>query len=512
VGCYIYQEATLAKSFTRRDALRWSSAASLATTFLPVSRNRAFAQQAAGKLQTRVLGRTGREVTTFGLGGVTVLVDPGDPSVGLIVKTIKAGVTFLDTGNSYGASQRNYGAAFRALNLIPGQPGYDAARRSRLFVSTKAGSRYSILRGEAAAGIAGGRGPRSIADEVKRSLTEMFGDGKGFIPEGAYVDMMSVHNLNTEDAVDAVFDNIDNPGDASLPRVGGLAVLVDYRDGTNLTGLNPEHKKWIRHIGMSCHENPSSVMYAMRRDARNIIEGMICTINPNDPRYFSFQTNALPVAKAKNVGVVGMKLLADGVLYGKPVGYGGEWIKTVGQRGKVAYEDFLHYSLSATGVHAVIVGIGETDPNNDPTKDQFVANLAACQTAAPLSPRERRGIEDRVAELHGIRTNFFQRPGSGLQAPQKVKVARNGNGPVEITWDTAYAGQEPLVSYEIFRRDEMIARVPYAPQTTMEPFRYADQNPGSSPGGLWYKVRAVDAGGGKQESMTVLAPASMRRG
>ncbi len=501
------------KTFSRRDALRWSGAASIASTFLPLSRYRAFARPVSEKLQTRVLGSTGREVTTFGIGGVTCLLNPGDIPVALIIKAVKAGVTFLDTGNSYGASQRNYGAAFRALDLIPGQPGYQAGLRSRLFVSTKTGLRYSIVRDSAPAAGPPGRGNQPVLDELKLSMTELFGDGEGFIPDGAYVDMMHVHNLNSETAVDAVFEGLDNPGDPSLARVGALACLVDYRDGTNLTGLNPEHKKWIRHIGMSCHENPSSVMYAMRKDKRNVIQALMCTINPNDPRYFSFQTNALPVAEAKNMGVIGMKLFADGVLWGKKQQYGGEWIKTVGQPGKVPYEDFLHYSLSASGVSAVVVGIGETDPNNDPQRDQFVANLAACQTAGPLSPRERRDIEDRVAELHGTRTNFFQRPGSGLQPPQNVKVAREGNGPVEVTWDTAYAGAEPLASYEIFRREEMIARVPYAPQTTEQPFRFTDTGVnGSYPGGLWYRVRAVDAGEGTVDSMTVLAPSVHRAG
>jgi aryl-alcohol dehydrogenase-like predicted oxidoreductase len=504
----------MAMTFSRRDALRWSGAASIATTFLPLSRYRAFAQMQGGKLQTHVLGRTGREVTTFGIGGVTCLEHPGDVPVALIVKAIKAGVTFLDTGNSYGASQRNYGAAFRALNLIPGQPGYQAALRSRLFVSTKTGRRYSIVRGGAPPVALAGRGANQpVLDELKLSMTEMFGDGKGFVPDGAYLDMMHVHNLNTETAVDAIFEGLGNPGDPSLPRVGALACLVDYRDGTNLTGLNPEHKKWIRHIGMSCHENPSSVMYAMRKDKGNIIEGLMCTINPNDPRYFSFQSNALPVAEAKNVGVIGMKLLADGVLYGKKKQYGGEWIKTVGQPGKVAHEDFLHYTLSARGVSAVVVGIGETDPNNDPERDQFVANLAACQTAKPLSGRERRDIEDRVAALHGTATNFFQRPGSGLQPPQNVKAGRTSNGPVEISWDTAYAGAEPLVSYEIFRREEMIARLPFAPQISESPLHFSDTGATESyPGGLWYRVRAVDAGGGKADSITVLAPSVRRAG
>src|SRR5512136_393218 len=145
------------KTFSRRDALRWAGAVTVVTTFLPLSRHRAFARPAEGKLQTRVLGRTGREVSTFGLGGVICLMEQGDYATGLIVKSIKAGVTFLDTGNGYGGSQLNYGAAFRELNLVPGQPGYQSALRSRLFLSTKLGSRYAIIR-DAPAQPAGTRG------------------------------------------------------------------------------------------------------------------------------------------------------------------------------------------------------------------------------------------------------------------------------------------------------------------------------------------------------------------
>ncbi len=494
------------KTFTRRDALRWASAVSMATTFLPLSRYRAFAHPAAGKLQTRVLGRTSQEVTTFGLGGVTCLVERGDYAAGLIAKAINAGVTFLDTGSNYGGSQLNYGAAFRELNLIPGQPGYQAALRARLFVSTKLGNRYAIIRDTPPpASESRGRPARTALDELKLSLTQMFGDGNGYIPDGAYVDMMHVHNLNTEAAVDAVFEGLGNPGDKSLPRVGTLALLVDYRDGTNLTGLNPEHKKWIRHIAMSCHENPTSVMYAMRKDKNNIFEGLMCTINPNDPNYFCFETNALPVAQAKNVGVMAMKVFSDGVFWGKGEHWGGEWVKTIGLPDKVPYQDFISYALSAPGLHTAVIGIGEVDKNNDPQRDQFVANLAACQTARDLTPRERKDIISQVAGLHGIHTNFYQRPGSGLQPPQNVKVNRQENEAVEVSWDTAYAGASPLATYEIFRRHDLVARVPCVPQTSEEPFRFVDKDVKRRfPGGLWYRVRVVDAEGTTADSSTVL--------
>ena len=127
--------------YTRREAVR------VASVFLPFAgRNVVFAQRANRPLQTRVLGRTGREVTTFGLaGGNTIMWDlPGDQAVETVVKAVRLGVTYLETANNYQLSQLNYGKAFRILNLIPGQPGYDASLRAKLVIATKSGLRHAI--------------------------------------------------------------------------------------------------------------------------------------------------------------------------------------------------------------------------------------------------------------------------------------------------------------------------------------------------------------------------------
>ena len=166
---------------------------------------------------------------------------------------------------------------------------------------------------------------------------------------------------------------------------------------------------------------------------------------------------------------------------------------------------------AGAGLNTAVIGIGEVGKNNDPQRDQFVANLAGCQTARDLTPRERRDIISRVAGLHGIHTNFYQRPGSGLQPPQNVRLNRSENGPVEVLWDTAYAAASPLATYEIFRRHDLVARVPCEPQISEEPFRFVDNGvKGGSPGGLWYRVRVVDAEGAKADSNTVLPPQAMR--
>jgi hypothetical protein len=152
----------------------------------------------------------------------------------------------------------------------------------------------------------------------------------------------------------------------------------------------------------------------------------------------------------------------------------------------------------------LVTGIGLIDPSNDPERDQVVANLAACQLPEPLSPAERRYIEDRVAALHGTDTNFFQRPSSGLLAPPVTVERATPTSPVIVHWHTAYAGGDPLVRYEVWRREEKIATLLFRPQTTEAPFTFTDEAaPDSAPGGVWYKVRAVDAAGRYADSITV---------
>jgi aryl-alcohol dehydrogenase-like predicted oxidoreductase len=490
---------------SRRQAIRLAGGAAMATTFLPITgKYAAWSHPAEKHLVTRPLGRTGREVTTFGLaGGNKVMWDlPGDEGVEIVVKAVRAGMTYLETANNYQLSQLNYNRAFRILNLIPGQPGYDANLRARIFLATKTGLRYSLIRdGSKPLGRSAGNGTTCV-DDLMRALTQFFGDGKGYIPEGAYLDLMQIHFLSHETEADAIYEGLENPSDRSLPRIGALAGLLDFRDGTNHTGLNPGHKKYIRHIGITGHENAAAHMYAIRRDTKNIIDTLLVAINPNDRHFFSHQHNSVPVAAAKNMGIIGMKIFADGVMYGLEKKYAskpGQSVLSVGQPGKVAYQDFLQYSLSCPGVSTVIAGIGLIDRSNDPSRDQLVADLAACQVRDPLTPARRRQIEERTADLHGTDTNFFQRPAVGLQPPHQVRVEGGGR----VLWNTAYAGSEPIVRYEVYRRDEKLGEVPWAPQTTMSPFVFIDEKPlPSHSGGVWYKVRAVDAAGRHADSVS----------
>ncbi|MBI5280079.1 MAG: aldo/keto reductase, partial [Candidatus Solibacter usitatus] len=74
----------------------------------------------------RALGRTGRWVSPFGLGGQAALqYPPADSDAADIpVRAVELGVNYLDTANAYGPSQSIYGEAFRRMRLAPWQADY----------------------------------------------------------------------------------------------------------------------------------------------------------------------------------------------------------------------------------------------------------------------------------------------------------------------------------------------------------------------------------------------------
>ena len=65
----------------------------------------------------------------------------------------------------------------------------------------------------------------------------MFGDGKGNYPEGAYVNMVLMHGLNNTNEVEVLYKGLETPLDKN-ENFGTLVAMRDFRDGTNLTGMN----------------------------------------------------------------------------------------------------------------------------------------------------------------------------------------------------------------------------------------------------------------------------------
>jgi hypothetical protein len=307
----------------------------------------------------------------------------------------------------------------------------------------------------------------------------MFGDGEGNYPKGAYLDMVLTHNLNTMAEVDALYTGLYDT-DPKAEEIGTLAALRDLRDGTNLTGLNPDEQKLIRHIGFSGHYSSPVMMEMIHRDKEDLLDGMLVAINSNDRLRFNMQYNVIPVAKARNMGVIGMKVFADGAMYTKEATWSNipdHVVRTVGSK-EIPSKPLVEYALTTPGIDTAIIGIGEI--SKDKNKCQLRQNIASAQIGRKgLSDTDRLEIENLTMYVKDGETNYFQLTG-GLEpgAPRQPVLTQkvdNGEREIKLTWDTAYAGNEPLKSYEIYRDNEIIGKVDHAPQLSKDPFAYNDK-------------------------------------
>jgi hypothetical protein len=325
-------------------------------------------------------------------------------------------------------------------------------------------------------------------------LSQMFGDGQGNYPKGAYLDLMLIHNLTNMDEVDALYEGLYKP-DPKSGSIGALAALKDYRDGTNLTGLNPKEEKLIKHVGFSGHHSPAVMMEMIQRDRDNLLEGMLVSINSNDLLNFNMQYNVIPVATAKNMGVIGMKVFADGAMYTKDANWSSRpehVVRTVGSP-SIPSRPLIQYALTTPGIHTLIIGIGEI--SDDPGKCQLTRNLEAAQIRPNgLNNRQRQEIEGMTASIKEGKTNYFQLPLQQLSAPQKPKVAFK-EGKATVAWHSAYAGTAAIKQYEVFRDGQKIGTIKHQPQTSQKPFSFEDKVIGKS-----YRIVAVDDQGRKAET------------
>ena len=434
------------------------------------------------KLLKRSFGRCDFEVTTMGLGGQASLqwtpadVDP----MQIILKAFDQKINYYDTSNLYGPSQLNFGKAFRKLDLIPGNAGYNEELRKSIFLTSKSHLRWSKGNPEME-GVnnwSNGNVSGGTVSDLKRSLSQIYGDGKGNYPKGAYLDMMLIHNLNTVEEVNALYTGFFDTN-ADSEAIGALAALRDFRDGTNLTGLNPEEERLIRHIGFSGHFSAPVMIDMIQRDTEGVLDGMLVALNANDLLNRNMQYNVMPVAVAKNMGVIAMKVFADGAMYAKEATWSNipaHVIRTVGSR-ELPSRPLIEYALTTPGIDTAIIGIGQI--SNEESDCQLLQNLSSAQVKPDsLSSTDRKDIEQLTSYVKQGKTNYFQEKDAQLTPPNQIRISQellNDNRIVTIQWDTAFAGDEPLKDYVILRDGQEVGRIQHTPQKNKDPFGYADQ-------------------------------------
>ena len=490
---------------------RFIQTATLASAGLCLRPHWAFGQINVTKPMKREMGRLHFEATTLSLGGQASLqwtpaeVEPAQ----IILKAFNLGINYFDTSNVYGPSQSNYGKAFRELQLVPGQPGYKESTRRSIFLTSKTMLRWAKggWKKEGLRNSTNGPQGSGAVDDVKRSLTQIFGDGEGYYPKESYLDMVLVHNLTTREEIDAVYEGLAKP-DPRAENIGALAALLDYRDGTNLTGLNPKEEKLIRHIGFSGHHSPAAMMEMIQRDERDILDAMLVAINANDRLNFNMQYNVIPVAAAKNMGLIAMKVFADGAMYTKPANWSNKpehVIRTVGST-TLPSRPLIQYTLSTPGIHTAIIGIGQID--DDPKACQLRQNLAAAQVAPNgLAASDRLAIEKMTSTVKDGKTNWFQLPKEGLTPPREALAEQemhDGKRVIRLKWQTAFAGDEPLARYEIWRDHQKVSQVAHKPQISKKPFVFEEVM--NDKAAHNYQIATVDAAGRSAASEELLVP------
>ena len=424
----------------------------------------------------RTLGRTGFEVTTLGLGGQAMLqwTEPGPASEKIILKAFELGLNYFDTANIYGASQLSLGRAFRTLKMVPGLPGYDETRRRSVFLASKTHMRSAKGLREGVNQFTQGPKGSTAIDDLKRTVSQVFGDGKGNYPTGAYLDLFQIHSLNNMLDIETIYEGLDDP-DPKAPRIGALAGLLDYRDGTNRTGLNPKQEKLIRHIGISGHRSSPVMIECLQRDTDNVLDTMLVAVNANDRRHLNHQYNVVPVAAAKGMGIIAMKAFADAVMYGKEPRWSrgaADVVRRVGSP-TMPSAPLVRYSLTTLGISMAIIGTGHVD--TDPAKCQLQQNLTAAQIEPDgFGQSDRRAVEQQAARVRDGKTNYFQLAAEPLGPPRQAAVGqqvRNQQRLARLTWQMAYAGDEPIERYEIRRDGRKVAQVEHRPQTTKSRLR-----------------------------------------
>lgn len=272
----------------------------------------------------RVLGKAGAHVEAVSLGGEGVLRTRGRSreAVPMVLEALRLGVRYCDTAPAYDGSQDYYGEAFRQA---PGA-------RERVFLASKTHERK------------GARALRLLDDSLRRLGTDR-------------LDLWQMHDLRTEEDLDAMFA----PG-------GALEAAEEARRAGKL-----------RFVGLTGHQDPEILLAAMRRYA---FDTVLLPVNPADPARLPFVSTVILEARRQGMGVIGMKVLAAGMLVSE---------------GAATAEECIRYAMA----HADTLIIGCS------SLDEVRANLDVGRSASPMTPDEQRALEARVAK-RASRYSYFK--------------------------------------------------------------------------------------------------------
>jgi predicted aldo/keto reductase-like oxidoreductase len=276
--------------------------------------------ESRSELPYRTLGHTGEKVSAIGVGGWHLGLKHVDEALSLrIVRSaIDGGVNFLDNSWDYngGLSEIRVGKALRG--------GY----RDKAFLMTKIDGRS---RKEAA---------RQLEESLRRLQTDC-------------IDLVQHHEIIRFEDPTRVFD-----------EEGANAALVEARQAGKL-----------RYIGFTGHKDPHIHLHMLEvaREHGFRFAAVQMPLNVMDAHYRSFQRLVLPELMREQIGVLGMKPMANGIIL---------------KSNTVSPIECLHYALNLP-TSVVITGIDSLD-----LLDQA---FEAARTFRPMMPSEVEALLAKTA-------------------------------------------------------------------------------------------------------------------
>ena len=264
-------------------------------------------------LPQRPLGRTGVSVTLLGLGGEGVLRTYGQErqAQAVIHAALESGLNYFESARAYSGSEAYLGRGLKG-------------HRDKIFLTSKSHGRTS----------------KEAMAHLSITLKNLDTD---------YLDLWQVHDVRTPEDLEA------------LAAPGG-ALEVFHR-------AKKEGK--ARFIGVTGHQDPQVLRRALELYE---FDTVLLPVNPAEPHFRSF----LPVAqeaRARGLGVIGMKVLCRGMLP---------------QLRMAPLRSILAYALSQA-VSLVVIG-ADSGP-------QVQELAAAARAFKPMPEESQRHLEKAVASF-----------------------------------------------------------------------------------------------------------------
>jgi len=250
-------------------------------------------------MPTRNLGKTGFRVGIFGLGGQGALEKANNESLALqmIQRALELGVNYFDTSAIYGGPDRwsdgGQGALEKASNeSLALQIIQRALELGVNYFDTSAiyGGPDRWSERYLGKGLKGSRDHVFIATKTKertRDAALKNLDVSLKLLDTDHIDTWQLHDVGIQEDIDQIFG-----------KGGAIEALVQAHD-----------QKMVRHLGVTGRFRPEALMECIRRFP---FDTVLMGVNAADKYYYSFEKDLLPLAVEKQMGIIGMKVMARG--------------------------------------------------------------------------------------------------------------------------------------------------------------------------------------------------------